>query len=174
MIVYDDDDYDNSEKQKIEPKTAEVSFYDDMADKPVALALSYYAKLGAEELKSYLNHTPRVFTKGCETDKGLRMIYQNFSPYLYPFSVEYSILVGELKFHLVPLSRLNILLILQWVFCSSYGKASEVAKTVELRRQQEHPRQTTATRRQVVIILKATLYSTLTAIPQIKDFSVEL
>lgn len=94
MIVYDEE-----EKEKIQKlptkKLSEAFFYDDSNEQPVALALSYYGKLGAEQLKAYLNHTPRVFTKGCESDKGLRLIYQNFSPYLYPFSVEYSILVGE-------------------------------------------------------------------------------
>ncbi|XP_060530512.1 proton channel OtopLc-like [Cylas formicarius] len=35
---------------------------------------------------------PRRFTRVCEHDE-LSVIYQNYSPYLYPFSVEYSILV---------------------------------------------------------------------------------
>lgn len=77
--------YDDEEKEIVEniteKKTAETSFYDD-----------YYENFSGKEL--YLNGM-RVFTKGCESDKGLRLIYQNFSPYLYPFSVEYSILVGK-------------------------------------------------------------------------------
>ncbi|KAF7272961.1 hypothetical protein GWI33_014293 [Rhynchophorus ferrugineus] len=44
---------------------------------------------------SYTNRamiTPYRFTKICEQDE-LNVLYQNYSPYLYPFSVEYSILV---------------------------------------------------------------------------------
>ncbi|XP_022901720.2 proton channel OtopLc-like [Onthophagus taurus] len=35
----------------------------------------------------------RIFTGVCEADEGMAIIYQNFSPYLYPFSVEFNILV---------------------------------------------------------------------------------
>lgn len=41
---------------------------------------------------SYAQITPMRFTKMCENDE-LNVIYQNYSPYLYPFSVEFSILV---------------------------------------------------------------------------------
>lgn len=37
---------------------------------------------------------PYRFTGVCEHDE-LNVIYQNYSPYLYPFSVEYCILVGK-------------------------------------------------------------------------------
>lgn len=82
MVVYEDKDEETIEKIR------EASFYDEFA--------TTYGKFGMEGLKAYLNDKTRVFTKSCDGDKGLRLIYQNFSPYLYPFSVEYSILVGEL------------------------------------------------------------------------------
>lgn len=62
----------------------------------VALPLKAYSKTGAKELVTYLNHTLKLFTSTCDGDKGLRLIYQNYSPYLYPFTVEYSILVGKI------------------------------------------------------------------------------
>lgn len=97
MIKYDDDDDEKEKIQRLPTKTiSETSFFDDLRGQPVALALSQYGKLGTDELRAYIGQTPRVFTKGCEGDQGLRLIYQNFSPYLYPFSVEYSILVGKL------------------------------------------------------------------------------
>lgn len=93
MVVYDDDEDDKEKIKKMIPET----YYENFEGEPMALAFSHYGKMAVEELRMYLNRTTRVFTKGCEADKGLRLIYQNFSPYLYPFSVEYSILVGELK-----------------------------------------------------------------------------
>lgn len=63
---------------------------------PIALPLSSYTKKGAQELVNFLNVSTRLFAGKCEGDKGLEIIYQNYSPYLYPFSVEYSILVGKI------------------------------------------------------------------------------
>ncbi|CAH0560881.1 unnamed protein product [Brassicogethes aeneus] len=64
-----------------------------LSDQPTASALTTYNKRGAQVLTKYLNSTLRRFTEVCDLDKGMRKIYQNYSPYLYPFSVEYSILV---------------------------------------------------------------------------------
>lgn len=36
----------------------------------------------------------------CNINKGLRLIYENYSPYLYPFTVEYNILLGTLYIYL--------------------------------------------------------------------------
>lgn len=65
---------------------------------PVAMALTSYSKHGAKELIRFLNGSSavRVGTV-CTEDPRMNIIYQNFSPYLYPFTVEYSILVGEWK-----------------------------------------------------------------------------
>lgn len=65
-------------------------------DNPIALPLTSYNKKGATKLVGFLNNTVRLFTSTCEGDEGLSLIYQNYSPYLYPFTVEYSILVGKL------------------------------------------------------------------------------
>lgn len=64
-------------------------------DNPIALPLTSYNKKGATKLVGFLNNTVRLFTSICEGEEGLSVIYQNYSPYLYPFTVEYSILVGK-------------------------------------------------------------------------------
>lgn len=160
--------YEDAEKDRRKIPTVSFAASD---DQPVAAALSSHAKIAAEELKAYLNLTTRIFTRSCEGDRGLRLIYQNFSPYLYPFSVEYSILVGELKQSgAEPIH--TFCAIVQWASCLSYGAASETAKTV-LERRKPHPRRNTATPRQLAIILRATLSSTPTVIRRIKDSSGE-
>lgn len=35
----------------------------------------------------------------CVADEGLKLIYENYSPYLYPFTVEFNILVGKYLKH---------------------------------------------------------------------------
>lgn len=37
----------------------------------------------------------RMWTGICDGEAGMAIIYQNFSPYLYPFSVEFNILMGK-------------------------------------------------------------------------------
>lgn len=64
-------------------------------DAAIALPLTSYAKRGAKLLTSYLNISTHQFIGECQSDEGLNLIYRDYSPYLYPFSVEYSILVGE-------------------------------------------------------------------------------
>lgn len=91
---YDKDRGEKDQEILSSARMSETSFLTD-SNRPQALPLTYYSMRGAEELKQYLNNSVRVFTSGCEGDKGLSLIYQNFSPYLYPFSVEYSILVGK-------------------------------------------------------------------------------
>lgn len=44
---------------------------------------------------SETNLSTRLLTSKCQGDEGLKYIYTNYSPYLYPFSVEFSILVGN-------------------------------------------------------------------------------
>lgn len=61
----------------------------------IALPLTSYAKRGAKLLTSYLNISTHQFIGECQSDEGLNLIYRDYSPYLYPFSVEYSILVGK-------------------------------------------------------------------------------
>lgn len=61
----------------------------------VALPLTSYNERGAKELVRYLNSSLKLSFSSCEEQQGLILINQNYSPYLYPFSVEYSILVGK-------------------------------------------------------------------------------
>ncbi|RZB39386.1 otopetrin-2 [Asbolus verrucosus] len=74
---------------------SEVAFF---TGRPVALPLTSYNKRGAKLLTAYLNSSLRQFVGECQNDAGLSMIYRNYSPYLYPFSVEYSILVVGVLF----------------------------------------------------------------------------
>ncbi|KAJ8952073.1 hypothetical protein NQ318_010983 [Aromia moschata] len=49
---------------------------------------------GPQFLSEYFQIAPRRFTTACENaDQTLKTIYTDYSPYLYPFSVEFSILV---------------------------------------------------------------------------------
>lgn len=84
----DDDDDEDEDETRI----SEVNF---LEDHPVAYALTNYNKRGAQILTNYINSTVRRFTHVCDLDEGMKKIYKNYSPYLYPFSVEYSILVGR-------------------------------------------------------------------------------
>ncbi|CAH1964752.1 unnamed protein product [Acanthoscelides obtectus] len=62
-------------------------------EKPYALPMSPYDQ-GAQMLTQYMNTSLRRFTEICDyNDQSMRTIYKDFSPYLYPFSVEFSILV---------------------------------------------------------------------------------
>lgn len=92
-IVDYNDEYGKDDAEASSSRISETTFVSDEGQ-PQALPLTQYTQKGAEEVKEYLNKSVRLFTKSCESDRGLSMIYQNFSPYLYPFSVEYSILVG--------------------------------------------------------------------------------
>ncbi|EFA02328.2 proton channel OtopLc isoform X2 [Tribolium castaneum] len=76
------------------PTTSESAFF----SSPQALPLISYDKRGAKLLTAYLNTTVRQFVSECQNDAGLSLIYRNYSPYLYPFSVEYSILVVGVLF----------------------------------------------------------------------------
>ncbi|VEN63546.1 unnamed protein product [Callosobruchus maculatus] len=63
------------------------------SEKPYALPMSPYDQ-GAQMLTQYVNTSLRRFTEICDyNDQSMRTIYKDFSPYLYPFSVEFSILV---------------------------------------------------------------------------------
>lgn len=90
---HDYDDDDDSSDDNLRQAISEISF---LSEHPIALPLTSYTKRGAKLLTSYLNATARKFTQSCEGDESLKTIYKNYSPYLYPFSVEYSILVGKL------------------------------------------------------------------------------
>lgn len=46
-------------------------------------------------LSSHNISTKILKINNCNIDKGLRLIYENYSPYLYPFTVEYNILLGK-------------------------------------------------------------------------------
>ncbi|KAJ3630792.1 hypothetical protein MTP99_011966 [Tenebrio molitor] len=74
---------------------SEIAFY---TGQPVALPLTSYNKRGARVLTAYLNSSLRQFVGECRNDAGLSLIYRNYSPYLYPFTVEYSILVVGVLF----------------------------------------------------------------------------
>lgn len=87
-----DDDDDRSSRHR---KVSEIAFYSQ--DQPIALPLTSYNKRGAKLLTAYLNSTVRKFTEVCNGDDSLKTIYKHYSPYLYPFSVEYSILVGNVN-----------------------------------------------------------------------------
>lgn len=84
----------SSEEDDRGGKMSEISFFVG-DDRPLALPLTTYNKKGAKELVKYLNGSLRISFSTCEEEQGLNVIYQNYSPYLYPFSVEYSILVGK-------------------------------------------------------------------------------
>ncbi|GLV35744.1 Otopetrin-like c [Carabus blaptoides fortunei] len=77
----------------------EVDSRESVYDAPVAAALTSYSKRGAKELVKFLNGSAehRVGTV-CLDDARMNIIYQNISPYLYPFTVEYSILVVGVLF----------------------------------------------------------------------------
>lgn len=93
---YEDDHHNDSE---IVRKIPEIAFYaENNNQQPIALPLTAYNEKGARVIKSYLNASVRQLTGFCAGDERLTVIYRNFSPYLYPFSVEYSILVGEYQF----------------------------------------------------------------------------
>lgn len=83
------DNEENDSRERI------LRVYSRESDIPVASALTSYSKHGAKELVKFLNGSaePRVGTV-CLDDARMNIIYQNISPYLYPFTVEYSILVG--------------------------------------------------------------------------------
>lgn len=59
---------------------------------PVALPLTSYQQRGARDLVDFLNNS--YFDKNCQHTE-LNIIYESFSPYLYPFTIEYSILIGK-------------------------------------------------------------------------------
>lgn len=63
---------------------------------PIASALTSFGKTGAKELVTFFDEiiSPKV-GRACMDDSRLDVIYKNYSPYLYPFTVEYSILVGQ-------------------------------------------------------------------------------
>lgn len=84
-------------KDEGEDRIPTTSFEKSTPGQPIAQALTAYNKLGAQELIRFFNGsaTPRIGSM-CVEDSRMNYIYQNFSPYLYPFTVEYSILVGML------------------------------------------------------------------------------
>lgn len=56
---------------------------------------------GAQLLAQHINISLRRFTAICEyEDEHIKSIYSDISPYLYPFSVEFSILIGEHSYFL--------------------------------------------------------------------------
>ncbi|XP_072391202.1 proton channel OtopLc-like [Diabrotica undecimpunctata] len=68
-------------------------------NEPFALPLSSFALNGLELLKQSPDFSVRRFTKICvNNDSFMAVIYKNISPYLYPFSVEFSILVVGVLF----------------------------------------------------------------------------
>lgn len=90
---------DTDDEVSLEERISATSFERSTQDVPVAMALTSYSKHGAKELIRFLNGsaTTRLGTS-CIEDPRMNIIYQNFSPYLYPFTVEYSILVGKQNF----------------------------------------------------------------------------
>uniref|UniRef100_V5I8B2 Otopetrin-2 n=1 Tax=Anoplophora glabripennis TaxID=217634 RepID=V5I8B2_ANOGL len=79
---------DDDETTTTSPVTAS-----DYVEPPYSLPLNYSnGQKGAQ--KEIVDISTRRFTAICEqNDESLSTIYRDFSPYLYPFSVEYSILV---------------------------------------------------------------------------------
>ncbi|XP_067004725.2 proton channel OtopLc [Anabrus simplex] len=64
----------------------------DSLEEAVALPLTSYQRRGAEELLLVFNTTP-VLPDNCRAPGDKSLIYENYSPYLYPFTIEYSILI---------------------------------------------------------------------------------
>lgn len=83
------------DQHSLDVDDAATKAYEERRQEAVALPLTSYAKRGAKLLTSYLNISTHQFIGECQSDEGLNLIYRDYSPYLYPFSVEYSILVGE-------------------------------------------------------------------------------
>lgn len=80
-------------KDSNERITAELDSENNL--QPYALSLTSYTKQGAKELVKFLNGTSTRVGTTCKHDSRMNIIYENYSPYLYPFTVEYSILVGK-------------------------------------------------------------------------------
>lgn len=76
-------------------RISNIPFQSDSEEQPHALSLTSYTKLGARELVKFLNGTSTRVVTSCRYDSRMNFIYENYSPYLYPFTVEYSILVGK-------------------------------------------------------------------------------
>ncbi|XP_030750787.1 proton channel OtopLc-like isoform X3 [Sitophilus oryzae] len=69
------------------------SGYDNSTESASTETYSYYEiSENLTELSNLAVITPMRFTRICDHEE-LNVLYQNYSPYLYPFSVEYSILV---------------------------------------------------------------------------------
>uniref|UniRef100_A0A6P7FKQ1 Proton channel OtopLc-like n=1 Tax=Diabrotica virgifera virgifera TaxID=50390 RepID=A0A6P7FKQ1_DIAVI len=82
----------NKEEMDSEETTSKLS-------EPFALPLSSFALNGLELLRQSPDFSLRRFTKICvDNDSFMAVIYKNISPYLYPFSVEFSILVVGVLF----------------------------------------------------------------------------
>ncbi|GLH13981.1 Uncharacterized protein GBIM_18441, partial [Gryllus bimaculatus] len=79
-------------KNKEEPASA--SAYKASEVEYMALPLTSYQRRGAQELIAYVNNTRGMtFSENCEASSQMTVIYEDFSPYLYPFTIEYSILI---------------------------------------------------------------------------------
>lgn len=72
-----------------------AEFSSEEESQPYALSLTSYTKQGAKELVRFFNGTSARVGTTCKHDSRMNIIYENYSPYLYPFTVEYSILVGK-------------------------------------------------------------------------------
>ncbi|XP_046624717.1 proton channel OtopLc-like isoform X1 [Neodiprion virginianus] len=81
----------NAADAETEEDTSEVTaLITEDGEASVALPLTSYQQRGAKDLIKFLNGS--YFTNECH-QTGLNTIYEWFSPYLYPFTIEYSILI---------------------------------------------------------------------------------
>ncbi|KAG8222680.1 hypothetical protein J437_LFUL015877 [Ladona fulva] len=64
---------------------------------PRVLPLTSYHEVGAQDLLKFLNGSSYT-SDYCHGSSHLATIFENFSPYLYPFTIEYSILVVGVLF----------------------------------------------------------------------------
>lgn len=115
---HDVDNEENDSRESI------LRVYSRESDIPVASALTSYSKHGAKELVKFLNGSaePRVGTV-CLDDARMNIIYQNISPYLYPFTVEYSILVGTSYYLLYTRTYIYYQLFSYFSWCAFYNLA---------------------------------------------------
>lgn len=98
---------------------------------PLALALTSFGKAGAQQLVNFVDGV--ISTKVgrvCMDDSRLDVIYKNYSPYLYPFTVEYSILVGQflkinVYFGTIYSDYINILVGVIYIIWQNIGKCQK-------------------------------------------------
>lgn len=71
-----------------------LAFYDGNGDE-YNDAAGINPKMGNSSTDTIPEKSTRMWTGICDGEAGMAIIYSQFSPYLYPFSVEFNILMGK-------------------------------------------------------------------------------